>query len=257
MSGSSPAYFDAYPTIAMSRDDEGVLLVRLHALGGDGPVAYTAQHHRDWGRAFRDIADDRDNRAVVLTGTGDTFIADFAFDEPMRHPEDWDATVYYDGKHLLRRLLDIEVPVIAAVNGPATIHAELAVLSDITLAASTATFQDAPHVLFNTVPGDGVHIVWLELLGVNRGRYFLLTGQVLDAQEALALGVVNEVHPPDQVLQRALEHGRRLAALDPLVARYTRVVLTQRYKRLLDEGLGYGLALEGLGALNVSRRAQG
>ncbi len=250
---TAPDYCTAYPTIAMSRDEDGVLLVRLHGLDAEQPVAYTAQHHQDWGRAFHDIAEDRGNRVVVLTGTGDSFISQFAFDAPMRHPEDWDSVVLFDGKRLLRRLLDIEVPVIAAVNGPATIHAELAVLSDITLASSTATFQDAPHVLFNTVPGDGVHIVWLELLGVNRGRYFLLTGQTLTADEALALGVVNEVHPPAELLDRAMEHARRLAALDPLVARYSRVVLTQRYKRLMDEGLGYGLALEGLGALNASR----
>jgi enoyl-CoA hydratase/carnithine racemase len=249
--GERPDYFNAFPTIAMSRDADGVLLVRLHGADVDTPVTYTAQHHHDWCRAFAAIGDDRDNRAVVLTGTGDSFIDQMVYDVNLRNPQDWDEAVYFDGKRMLRRLLDIEVPVIAAVNGPATVHAELAVMSDITLASSTATFQDSPHVPFGTVPGDGVHIVWLELLGINRGRYFLLTGQTLDAQEALRLGVVNEVLPPEQLLERAVEHARRLAALDPVVARYTRVVLTQRYKRLIDEGLGYGLALEGLGALSV------
>ncbi|MEQ3549068.1 enoyl-CoA hydratase/isomerase family protein [Pseudonocardia nematodicida] len=246
-----PDYFDAFPTIAMSRDSDGVLLVRLHGADPDTAVTYTAQHHHDWCDGFAAIGDDRDNRAVVLTGTGESFIDTMVYDMDLRTPGDWDEGVYFDGKRMLRRLLDIEVPVIAAVNGPATIHAELAVMSDITLASSTATFQDAPHVPNGTVPGDGVHIVWLELLGINRGRYFLLTGQTLDAQEALRLGVVNEVLPSDQLLERAMEHARRLAALDPVVARYTRVVLTQRYKRLVEEGLGYGLALEGLGALSV------
>ena len=151
-------------------------------------------------------------------------------------------------------MLDIEVPVIAAVNGPATVHSELAVLSGITLASENAIFQDQAHILFSTVPGDGIAIVWMELLGINRGRYFLLTGQKIAAQEALQLGVVNEVLPKDKLMTRANELAERLAALPPLTARYTRVIFTQRLKRLLDENLDYGLALEGLGALRIRKK---
>ena len=247
-----PDYFHNYPTFAFSRDDAGILLVRLKSRDGDGPVAYSPQHHTDWSRAFLDIAEDRDNRVVIITGTGETFIDDYAWDRPTTNPQMWDQ-LYYEGKHMLRRLLDIEVPIIAAVNGPATVHAELAVMSDITLASNIATFQDKAHIPAGSVAADGVHIVWLELLGINRGRYFLLTGQTLSAQEALDLGVVNEVLEPDQLLDRAYELARSIAALNPLTARYTRVALTQRYKRLIDEGLGYGLALEGLAALDNVR----
>lgn len=249
---SEPGYFHKYPTFAFSRDDAGILLVRLKSRDSDGPVAYSPQHHTDWSRAFLDIAEDRDNRVVIITGTGETFIDDYAWDRPTTNPQMWDQ-LYYEGKHMLRRLLDIEVPIIAAVNGPATVHAELAVMSDITLASSTATFQDKAHIPSGSVAGDGVQVVWLELLGINRGRYFLLTGQTLGAQEALDLGVVNEVLEPDQLLDRAYELARGIAALNPLTARYTRVAFTQRYKRLIDEGLGYGLALEGLAALENLR----
>ncbi|MET0199823.1 MAG: enoyl-CoA hydratase/isomerase family protein [Rhodococcus fascians] len=238
--------------MAFSRDDDGILLVRLRSRDGEGAVAYSPQHHTDWSRAFLDIGEDRDNRVVILTGTGDTFIDDYAWDRPTVDPPGWDQ-IYYEGKHLLRRLLDIEVPVIAAVNGPATVHAELAVMSDITLASTTATFRDKAHVVAGAVAGDGVHIVWLELLGINRGRYFLWTGQTLDADAALDLGVVNEVLPPEQLLDRAYELARPLAALNPLTARYTRVAFTHRYKRLIEEGLGYGLALEALAGLDNVR----
>jgi enoyl-CoA hydratase/carnithine racemase len=250
-----PAYFDRFPTIHFERDAQGILIMRLHSNGG--PVVYAGQNHNDWCSAFYEVGNDRDNRVVILTGTGDAFINQFGWDQPLNGAEDWDR-IYWEGKHLLRNLLDIEVPVIGAVNGPATIHAELALLSDITLAASTATFQDQPHIPYATVPGDGVHILWQELLGINRGRYFLLTGQTLSAQEALQLGVVNEVLAPDQLLPRALQLAQQLAALPPLTLRYSRVLLTQRLKRLFDEGLGYGLALEGLAALATQQRmAQG
>ena len=248
-----PSYFDAYPTIAFERDELGVLTVRLHSDGG--PVRYSPQHHHDWVRAFVDIADDRDNRVMILTGTGDSFIDLFDWGQRTADPQMWDV-IYYEGKHLLRRLLDIEIPVIGVVNGAATIHAELALLSDVTLACETAIVQDKAHVLAGSVPGDGVQVVWQELLGPNRGRYFLLTGQVLSAAEALDLGVVNEVMPADELMPRARELARGLAVRPVLQMRYTRVVLTGRLKRLIDESLGHGLAVEGLAILDSLRLAQ-
>ena len=243
-----PNYFDQFPTIHFERDDSGVLIVRLHS--DEGPVVYSHQHHSDWSRAFREVAMDRANRVVVLTGSGDAFCDRFGEQRSLARASDWDH-IYSEGKQMLRDLLEIPVPVIGAVNGPATIHAELPLLSDITLASETAIFQDEPHVGYATVPGDGVHIFWQEWLGTNRGRYFLLTGQRLSASEALALGVVNEVVTPDNLMPRALELAHQLARLPDLTLRYTRVVLTQRLKRLLDEGIGNGLALEGLGALDL------
>lgn len=247
-----PAYFDAHSTIAFERSDDGILTVRFHSNGG--PVVYASAHHNDWVHAFHAIGADRDNKIVIITGTGDEFCATEKWDLPADKVAHWDR-VYWEGKHLLQNLLDIEVPVIGAVNGPARVHAEIALLSDITLASENATFQDRPHVPGGTVPGDGVHIVWQELLGPNRGKYFLLTGQILSAQEALALGVVNEVLPRERLMPRAMEHARRLLALPEMTRRYTRVVLHQRMKRLLQEGLGYGLALEGLAVLAAQEKS--
>jgi enoyl-CoA hydratase/carnithine racemase len=246
-----PDYFDRYSTMIFERDEAGVLLVRLHTDGHE--VEFSPQHHSDWCRSFVDIAGDRDTKVVVLTGTGSEFIARFAWDRPLVTPELWDQ-IYYEGKHMVRRFLDIEVPVIAAINGPCTVQSEIAVLADIVLAADSAVFADSGHIRNGGVPGDGVHIVWQEILGTNRGRYFLLTGQEIDAAEALALGVVNEVHPAAELLPRALDLARQLAGLHPLTLRYSRVALTHRLKRLIDEALGYGLALEALaGMSNVQR----
>jgi enoyl-CoA hydratase/carnithine racemase len=103
--------------------------------------------------------------------------------------------------------LNIEVPIIAAVDGPALIHAEIAVLCDIVLASENAAFQDAPHFPNAIVPGDSVHIVWPLLLGPNRGRYFVLTGQELSAQEAFDLGVIL---PQERLLPRAWELARQI-----------------------------------------------
>lgn len=241
-------YKDRYENVALTRDEHGVLLMTLHTNGG--PFVWSARAHDELGYCFTDIGADRDNKVVVMTGTGDNWCENIdAGSFKLSTAGDWDH-VFYDGRRLLRNLLDIEVPVIGAINGPARIHPEIPVMSDIVIAADTTLFQDAPHFMSGIVPGDGAHVVWTNLLGPNRGRYFLLMGQELHAAEALTLGVVGEVVAPGQVLPRALEIARLFAAKPTLARRYARVVLTQRYKRLMQEGLDLGLALEALAVID-------
>jgi enoyl-CoA hydratase/carnithine racemase len=253
-------YATKYQHVRMQRKD-GILELTLHTDGktlewGGGP-------HQELGFAFRDIGSDRENKVIILTGIGDAFIKEVDSTNLGNHlpatsidPRTWDH-IYWNAKNLIMSLLDIEVPMIAAVNGPALIHAELAVLCDIVLAADHAVFQDAPHVPNGLVPGDGVQVVWPLLLGMNRGRYFLLTGQKLSAQEALTLGVVSEVLPRDELLGRARTLAEQLLRQPPLTLRYARVVLTQQIKRLMLDNLGPGLALQGLGANDYWPPAKG
>jgi len=224
----------------------GILQVTCHSDGHE--MEWGLGPHEDLSFLFADIARDFENKVVILTGTGESFCANL----PPQGSSNigsaaWDR-VYNEGKHLLMNHLSIEVPMIAAVNGPAHRHAEIAILCDIVLAAEHATLQDSAHFPNGTVPGDGVHVVWPMVLGPNRGRYFLLTGQKLSAQEALKLGVVNEVLPRERLLPRAWELAEQIAARPSLAVRYARVAMTQVIKRLMLDNLGYGLALEGLGA---------
>ncbi len=240
-------YSAGYRHVAMRRED-GVLELRLHSDGG--PLVWGSSPHTELGRCFAEVGSDPGNRVVILTGTGDRFIADLDTSWVGKMtPELWNE-IYRNGKRLLLNLLDVEVPMIAAINGPATVHAELGLLCDLVLASETATFKDAPHFRYGTVPGDGVHLVWPLLLGFNRARHFLLTGRRLSAGEALDLGVVAEVHPPDRLLERAHELARDLLRQPDLTLRYTRVAMTQLLRRVMQEHLDHGLALEGLGAMS-------
>jgi enoyl-CoA hydratase/carnithine racemase len=135
------------------------------------------------------------------------------------------------------------------VNGPAFIHAELVTMSDIVIASDTAVFADLAHFPGGTVPSDGVHVWWQMLLGVNRGRYFLLTGQQIPAAEALSLGIVSEVVAKDRLMARAWELAEQLAKQPTLTLRYSRTALTQNIKRRMQDDLGYGLMLEGMAVM--------
>lgn len=242
-------YQNRYRNIALERDERGILTIRFHT--NDGPFIWSEESHNELGDCFGLVGADRANRVVVLTGTGDVWcdVIEFASFK-LSSPAEWEHTLY-DGRKLLTNLLHIEVPVISAINGSARIHPEIPVMSDIVIASENVIFQDGPHFIGGVVPGDGAHIVWTHVLGPNKGRYFLLMGEELSANEALARGVVGEVVPTGKALDRALEIAASFAGKTDLALRYSRLVLTQRYKRLLDEALGPGLALEALAAIDL------
>jgi len=241
-------YGTKYKHLRMTRTD-GVLEVVLHSDGGS--LIWGAGPHRELPQAFLDIGADPENQVVILTGTGTDFCGerDSSTADARRTSRGW-YNIYWEGKRLLENLLNIEIPIVAAVNGPVGYHAELPVMSDIVLASDTAVFQDKAHFVVDIVPADGAHIIWQLLIGPNRARHFLLTGHEIPAQEAKELGVVAEVVKGDRLLERAREIAAELKKRSPLTLRYSRIALTQRMKRHVLGELGYGLSIEGLALLD-------
>lgn len=240
-------YKDKYPHVKMERQD-GILLLQLHTDGKDFEWGFGPKTEVTY--MLADVGMDAENRVIILTGSGDTFIdREILTGGDSIKPSRWSRKNMPEGKKLIINHLDVQAPMIAAVNGPATVHAELALLCDIVLASPNATFQDAPHFPKGLVPGDGVQIVWPMLLGMNRGRYFLLTGETISAQKALELGLVNEVVAREKLLDRAWELARGVAAQPPVTVRFFREAVLQPLKRAVRDDLGYGLALEGLAAV--------
>jgi enoyl-CoA hydratase/carnithine racemase len=245
------AYRDSFPNARLTRSESGVLEVALHTDGGT--LVFNGHTHEQFVDLFHTIGSDRDNRVVILTGSGTAFMESISpegFD--FFSPQGYDK-IYREGKKVLMNILDIEVPLIAAVNGPVRLHSEYILLADIVLATPSAVFQDKPHFELGIVPGDGVNLLWQEVIGSVRGRYFILTRQELDAETAQEWGAVNEIVPPNQLLTRAHEIAEGLAKLPRLTSSYTRIALIQKLRRIIDEGIGYGLALEGISAADVAR----
>ncbi len=247
----TPDYFDRYENFALTRSESGVLTLRFHTTGG--PVTFTGTTHSDFPRVLEEIAFDRSNRVLVITGTGERFMTeiDGASLGDITKPMASDIS-YMEGRRIPQRLADLEMPIIAAVNGPASVHSEYALIADIVIASETTEFSDFPHLTFGINPGDGVHIVWEEALGINRARYYTLTQGTFTAAEAKQWGAVAEVLPQEQVLARAQELAEGLAAKPQLLTRYVAVTLRQRISRRMAEGTALGMALESLTAANLA-----
>lgn len=244
-------YRDKYPVIRMERDDRGILEMTFHTDGGPLRWGHIGGPHSFLSAAFADVARDPENRVVIMTGTGDEFSGPPASKEgfPRSNPEEWEV-ILRNGLTLTQSLLEIDAIVISCINGPALRHAEVPLLGDIVLAADSAVIQDSAHFVNRTVPGDGVNLLFPLWMGLNRGRYFLLTGETIDAQRALELGLVSEVLPRNELLPRARMLAERLIEQNPLVLKYTRRMFTAPLKRMMADYLGYGLALEGLAVIH-------
>jgi enoyl-CoA hydratase/carnithine racemase len=240
-------YQNKYKTIVFRRED-GILEMRFHT--EEGPLRWGFLPHEEAEDAFLHIGRDRENKVVIMTGTGEEFSGPAPDPEANRQshhmgPKEW-AELGWTAKNLLTNLLAIDVPMISAVNGPALRHPELPVMCDIVLASETAEFQDSAHFIGGLVPGDGVHVVFPMVMGLNRGRYFLLTGQRLNAQQAKEYGLVNEILSVAALLPRAWELARTILRQPEMNRRYARILMTEQLRRRMNELLPLGLALEGL-----------
>ena len=246
-------YKDSYANYKFELSDEGILFMQCHTDGG--PLHWEWSSHDAMSDAFADVAGDREIKVVIHTGTGETY--NHSWGRPVTDSGKPLYNAYADaegvatmdekswyGRMLLENLLAIDVPMVAAINGPCSMHSEVPLLMDIVLASDDAWFQDLSHFPRGMVPGDGQHVMWEALVGPSRARYLLLTGYKLTAHEAREWGVVHEVLPKDKLLDRAWEVARQIAMRPPIATRNTRHLLVQNLKRAFLSELDHGLQAE-------------
>ena len=203
--------------------------------------------HKELRSLYEQIAHDTDVRVVVVTGAGRAFCvgADFAqMQENLAaggYP-DGRPDMLSDGADIARGILRVRQPMIAAVNGHALgIGATLALFCDIVYMSSAARIGD-PHVQAGLVAGDGGCVLWPMLLGINRAKEYLMTGDLLSADDAERLGLVNHVVAPEALDETAMAMAKRLAA-GPMHAiqfnkRLVNKMLEDQVSRLYDLALG-------------------
>lgn len=253
---STPAYFEKYENLAFNRDEDGVLVLRFHTDGG--PAVFTGQTHQDLPAALEDLSLDSDNTALVITGTGDSFMDQI--DGPslgeIFKPAVWEKA-RVEGAKILQRLLDLPMPVVGVANGPATVHSEYLLLADIHIASERATYGDLPHPALGITAGDGLHVVWEEIAGTARAKWLLWTGEQIDAETALQWGVVSEVLPHGGALERGIEIAHSLASKPALYRSLQKQTLNLSLRRRITHDVPFGMALEGLTAADLPYQNEG
>src|SRR5947208_7745208 len=246
------SYFSRYRSLRLTRDANGVLVAELHKDGG--PLNFNAQDHTELVDSFYNISADRSNMIVILTGVGGEFIPtiDFSSFGNVADPGVW-SQVHDEGVQILENLANIRVPLIAAVEGRAHVHSDYALLGNVIVAGEGATFQDVAHYAVGVAPGDGIFTTWSYRAGAGRAEAFLLDPKPLPARVAQDWGVVAEVVPNGQALNRARELAELYLKAPEVTRRNTRVHFIQPLKEQIVREVGYGLSLEGASAADLMK----
>ncbi len=222
-----------FPTIGIQRTGDVLTAVIDNPRSALNTV--DGQLHEDLAALFRMLKREDEARVAILTGKGQAFSAggDFAWFPTLRDPERLDH-LRRDAKQLIWDLVDVEIPIIAAVNGPAVgLGASVALLCDVIFMASDAIISD-PHVRVGLVAGDGGTAIWPLLVGPARAKEYLMTGNPLSAQEAERIGLVNRVFPADRLLPETMAFAERLARGAPLAIRFTKMAVNKLIKDALN-----------------------
>jgi enoyl-CoA hydratase/carnithine racemase len=234
----------------LERRPDGVITIQAHTRGG--PVQLSVENHRALGQMLKAVGADPKNEIMILTGSGDEFMMDtdpngFALEE--QDLAGWAYEyAYKDGRINVSALVnDLEIPTIGLLNGPG-FHTEICLMCDITLCSEDAVIYDL-HYDIGSVPGDGVHSCFQELLGVKRAAYALLTGQAIDAKAALEYGMVNEVVPRGKLLERAYQIADHIMTQPRTTRRLTTQIVRRPWKRRITDDLDGGFGIQMFGHL--------
>jgi enoyl-CoA hydratase/carnithine racemase len=200
--------------------------------------------HRGLARLWPRISDDREARAVVLTGAGRAFSAggDFGYLDELRQNAELRAESISDGRDLVLNMVHCRVPVVAAVNGPAVgLGCSLVALSDVVYMADTAHLAD-PHVQVGLVAADGGPLVWPLHTSLLVAKEYAFTGARIPAERAVALGLANHV-VADPVAE-AMACAKRIAGLPRQAVEKTKRLLNIQLERSVLATLDFATAAE-------------
>jgi enoyl-CoA hydratase/carnithine racemase len=239
--------YEKYQYLKVDVDADGICTVTmnrpefLNAAGG--PM------HPELEKVWLDINDDERVKAVVLTGAGRAFSAGGdlkSMAQRVGTPENFRHTLKAPAntRRLWQNMLEVQAPLIAAVNGDAVgLGCSLALFCDITVVSETAKVGDT-HVKVGLVAGDGGAVIMPLLVGVAKARDLLMRGRILSGKEAHEIGLMTHVRPADQVLQEALSIARELAALPKYAVAWTKLSVNKAVKDQLNLVIDTSIAYE-------------
>ncbi|WP_416899821.1 MAG: enoyl-CoA hydratase/isomerase family protein [Minwuia sp.] len=232
-----------YECIAFERTGK-ILTVTLNR--PDVLNAVNKRLHAELASLFTDLADD-EAEVIVLTGAGKAFCAGGDIDwmqEGIDDPASFERTAT-EAKQIVFGLLDLEKPIICRMNGDAVgLGATIALFCDVIIAHDDARIGD-PHVSVGLVAGDGGAIIWPQLIGYARAKEYLMTGKLMTARDAVAMGLINHAYEGAALDSETRKFAERLANGAGKAIRWTKVSVNIGLKQLahaiMDASISYEL----------------
>ncbi len=217
--------------------------------------AVSAVMHEEFAQLFGDLAHDTAD-VFVLTGTGNYFCAggDFTwFQQMIDDPSEFEA-IATDAKAIVLGLLALEKPIICRLNGAAAgLGASIALLCDVVIAADNAQIGD-PHVAAGLVAGDGGAVIWPQLIGFNRAKEYLMTGEMIPAKDAYRLGLINHVVAPDALDAKTYALAEKLANGASKAINWTKTIVNMPLRHIAINAMETAMGYEAL--TNISHDHQ-
>src|SRR3990172_8637438 len=226
--------YSRYQTLLIEKGGDGVAVVTLNR--PEKRNAVNDQMHGELEAIFVDLSNDDEVRCIVLTGAGSAFCAggDVEAMKSGYFRPTGPAAPFHQVRRLILNLLEVEQPIVAAVNGDgAGLGATIPLFCDVIVMAETARLADT-HVRMGLVAGDGGVVIWPWLVGMARAKEYLLTGQWIDGREAERIGLVNHAVPQE----------RRLALNAPLAVRWTKYSVNKILREHVNLTLDSSMFLE-------------
>jgi enoyl-CoA hydratase len=197
-----------------------------------------------------DLADDPKVYSVLLTAAGNVFslggdvkaMSDRPGGDVLEEGEVHDPMI---SRRLVNRLLELDKPIVCAVNGDCIgLAATIALLCDITVVSQDARIGDTHVNRVGLVAGDGGTVIWPLLIGVNKAKEYLMRGTLLKAPEAERIGLINHCVPAGDVMPKAMEIARELANGPTWATRWTKLSINQVIKDRVNHLMEASMALE-------------
>ena len=223
---------------------DSLRIVRLNR--PDDLNASNAELHRRLSEIWTELANDRDARAIVLTGNGRAFSAggDFDLIAEMGADPEYRRLVLQEAKSIVRGMVDFPLPVIAAVNGPAVgLGCSLVSLCDVVFIDEKAFLAD-PHVGIGLVAGDGGAVTFPLLMSLLKAKEYLFSGDRISAEEAVRIGLANRVVEGGRVLDEAIAYAERLAKQPRRALMGTKRTLNLHLSKAMEGILDFAVSTE-------------
>jgi len=234
-----------YQNILVERQDH-IAIITLNRPGVLNALSQATVDELD--AAINELGADEGVRAIIITGAGEkAFAAGADMKELHALSSATEATEFIGRRHrFLFKLAKLSKPVIAALNGYALGGGcELALACDIRIAAETARLGQ-PEINVGMIPGTGGTQRMLRLVGPGMARYLIMTGDHISAQEALRIGLVERVVPPEKLMDEAKALAAKLAAKPPIAIALAKQAIAMGMEMGLEDGCTHEVTLFGL-----------